>query len=113
MTSARVHRWRRSPDVAWQRSAAGDGTVLVLLLGGEPRPLAFDLAGSAVWLAVDGQRSEDEVIEVVAAQFSATVAEVAADVSALLLDLASRGLLAPEVPHAEGSLAAPGASRLP
>lgn len=79
----------RNPATAW-RVIGGEAVILSLdtkvLRGLNP-------VGSRVWELIDGQRSVDEIVEVIAGEFDVAAAAVAPDVHAFVEELLTKGLV--------------------
>lgn len=83
--------WSHSPDVAYVEEE--DRVVLIELTRPADPPQILNGSAAAIWLAVDGQRDEDAVIDHVAHAYGVEGVEVAADVRTFLAELDARGLL--------------------
>ena len=83
--------WRVSADVACVRSPDG-GRVAVLHL---EQDVPVILAGTAesVWSALDGTRTETELIEELARAYGTDASAIHGDVMGLIQDLSSNGLI--------------------
>lgn len=83
--------WRISADVACVRSPDG-GRVAVLNL---VQDVPVILAGTAasVWNALDGTRTEAELIEDLARDYGTDASAILRDVMALIHDLSSTGMI--------------------
>jgi hypothetical protein len=68
-----------------------DETVLMRLSDGDF--FALDGTGRAIWQAIDGTRSRDAIVALLADQFEADPALLGADVDRFLEDLAGAGLV--------------------
>jgi hypothetical protein len=83
--------WRRNPDVAVVDSP-GRVVVLDLTTPRTARPFAMEGSACAIWHALAEQRTTDQVVERVAADFGVRAADVEPDVRRFLAELQSRGL---------------------
>ena len=92
--------WRVSPDVACVHSADGD-RVAVLHLEQDVPVILLGTAAS-VWNALDGTRTEAELIEWLAREYAAETGAIADDVIGLIRTLSSAGMITPS-PHSEGA----------
>ena len=68
-----------------------DETVLMRLADGDF--FALDGTGRAIWQAINGKRSRDEIVAHLVEQFAADAAVLAADVDRFLADLGGAGLV--------------------
>ena len=79
----------RNPATAW-RVIGGEAVILSLdtkvLRGLNP-------VGSRVWELIDGRRSLDEIVEVIAGEFDVATAAAASDVHAFVEALLAKGLV--------------------
>ena len=67
-------------------------TVLMRLSDGDF--FSLDGTGRAIWQAIDGTRSTDEIVTLLAEQFEAPVDMLRGDVEQFIAELASAGLVA-------------------
>ena len=82
----------RDPATAW-RVIGGEAVILSL----ETKVLrGLNAVGSRVWELIDGQRSVDEIVAIVAAEFDAPHATASADVHGFVEDLLAKGLVTAE-----------------
>ena len=82
-------RLRRSPRVLWR--SVGAEVILA-----EPGRTDFELlsgSGGAVWRALDGPRSLDELVEALASEHGVEADSIEGDVRQLVGTLSARGLL--------------------
>lgn len=70
-----------------------DGVRGRTVLLGPERTIDLDPVAAAIASAVDGKRSFDELLDHLCAAYNAPRAEIEADVTAFLLDLADRRLM--------------------
>ena len=81
----------KNPKTAW-RIIEGEAVILSMdskvLRGLNP-------VGSRIWELIDGQRSLEEIIEVVIQEFDVAPADAAQDVRAFIQELLNRGLVTP------------------
>jgi Coenzyme PQQ synthesis protein D (PqqD) len=87
--------WRRADSAAYVESAAGSAPRVVALDLDRPEqpPYVFEGSAAQVWVRVDGLRSEDEIVGLVAEEFGVPVDVVAPDVAAFLARLRALGLV--------------------
>ncbi|MGH7356879.1 MAG: PqqD family protein [Candidatus Rokuibacteriota bacterium] len=79
----------RSAATAW-RVIEGEAVILSL----DTKVLrGLNAVGSRVWELIDGQRSVEEIVDVIAREFTAERATAVADVGAFVKDLLERGLV--------------------
>jgi hypothetical protein len=79
----------RNPATAW-RVIAGEAVILSL----DTKVLrGLNAVGSRVWELIDGRRSVDEIVDVIAREFATERATAAADVDAFVKELCDRGLV--------------------
>ena len=81
----------KSPATAW-RLIEGEAVILSMdtkvLRGLNP-------VGSRIWELIDGQRSVDDLVEVIVREFDVVVQTAREDVGAFLRELLARGLVTP------------------
>ena len=83
--------WRVSDDVACVQSSDG-GRVAVLHLEQEV-PVILTGTAASVWNALDGTRTESELIDGLARDYGADPSAIRGDVLALIHSLSSSGLV--------------------
>lgn len=83
--------WRVGADVAFVQSPDG-GRVAVLHLQQDVPIILTDTAAS-VWNGLDGTRTETELIEELARDYSTDASAIHGDVMALIRDLSTSGLI--------------------
>jgi hypothetical protein len=86
--AAAARRWRRAPDALWRATPAG--AVVLARHGGEPQ--ALNPTAAAVWDLLTEPITVDGAARVLADAFDADLAEVRADVDALVARFAAAGL---------------------
>lgn len=84
-----MNRVRVSADVIF-RELDNEAVLLDLASG---RYFGLNAVGTRVWTLVAGGATIDDAVAVIAEEFDAPPAEIAADVTALVDELVSRGLL--------------------
>jgi hypothetical protein len=83
--------WKVGEDVAWVH---GDDRVALLDLAKPGQlPVVLTDSSAAIWSAINGLRSDHEIVALVAALFEVNEEQIGEQVSAFLGDLASRGLI--------------------
>jgi len=97
---------KRNPAIIWriekQREAeakealaagndAGERGTVLLIESGTMHQL--NLVGGTIWQLCDGQRSVDEIVDLLAAEYEVEREELAGDVDAFAADLLQRGWL--------------------
>ena len=83
--------WAISSEVAWTDEG---GRVAVLDLDRlEQPPVVFTGSGGDIWRALDGERNEDAIVSILAAEYEVNDAEIGSQVRTVLTDLAQRQLL--------------------
>ena len=83
--------WRVGDEVAWT-----DGPDRVAVLDLDRPALLPQLltdSGAVIWRAVDGERDEDSIIAMVAAEYDVPHTEIGEQVLAFLAELAERHLI--------------------
>ena len=83
--------WRRADDLAFV--ASPDRAVLMLLRQLQRPPLILNGTAAAIWSAVDGARTTDDVIDEVAALLAVDSLEIHDDVAGFLGTLQDEGLV--------------------
>ena len=83
--------WQHGAHVAFVRSE--DRVVALDLVGAPDAPQVLSPSASAVWKAIDGERTDEEIIAVVAESYEVDAEVIAADVRQFLEDLAAKGLI--------------------
>ena len=83
--------WRHAVEVAYVESE--ERVALLDLDRLDELPVVLTDSGAAIWLAVDGRRTDERIVSAVAEGFGAEVDQIAAQVRAFLQDLASRRLI--------------------
>jgi hypothetical protein len=83
--------WSHAPDVAYVEEE--DRVVLVDLRHPADPPQILNGSAATIWLAIDGQRDDEAVIDHVAEAYGVERVEVAEQVRSFLADLDARGLL--------------------
>ena len=81
---------RKCPE-AFSETQIDDEHVLMVLASGEFLSLAG--TGGEIWRLIDGERDEEGLVALLAAQFDAARETIAADVAAFLARLEKRGLI--------------------
>jgi hypothetical protein len=80
----------KAPTSAW-RLVAGEAVILSL----DTKVLrGLNAVGSRVWDLIDGSRTLDDIIDVIAAEFDVARPQAAADVDAFVAELLDKGLAA-------------------
>ena len=79
-------------DLAWVEGAGGRVVVLDLERLSEPPRVLADTAAS-IWRVVDGQRTEEQIVSVVAEAYGLEPAQIRDDVRAFLTELGELGLV--------------------
>ena len=92
--------WRISADVACVRSPDG-GRVAVLNLE-QDVPVILVGTAASVWNALDGTRTETELIEDLARAYGTDASSIRGDVVGLIHELSSSGLIT-RAPHDEAA----------
>lgn len=82
---------RRAPGVLWRRSF---GSVVCLAPGAEPVEIAAP--GAALWQELADPVDRDTLVARLAARFDAAPDVVGADVDAVVIELARRGIVTVE-----------------
>jgi len=59
---------------------------------GDP-PMVLEGTAASIWSAIDGQRTVDDVVAMVAEEYALPPDDIRADVEAFVADLAERGLV--------------------
>jgi hypothetical protein len=81
----------KNPKTAW-RIIEGEAVILSMdtkvLRGLNP-------VGSRIWDLIDGQRSLEQIVQVILQEFDVTPGEATRDVQAFIQDLLDRGLVTP------------------
>jgi len=87
--------WRRATSAAYVESQpeSGERVVVVDLDHLDLPPYVFEGSGAQVWLCVDGDRTEAEIVADLAEAFDIAVEVVAPDVRGFLSRLAELGLV--------------------
>lgn len=104
-----VNRPKRHPDIVWrvekgrearivEALAAGEevsdlGSVILIISGMMHQ---LNLVGGRIWSLCDGNRTEEEIVAALAAEFDAEPEELRADVAEFVADLRGRGWLIDE-----------------
>ena len=83
--------WRVSADVAFVQSLEG-GRVAVLHLE-QDVPVILVGTAASVWTALDGSRTEAELIEDLARAYGTDASAIRGDVVGLIHDLSSSGMI--------------------
>lgn len=83
--------WHVSADVACVRSPDG-GRVAVLHLE-QDVPVILEGTAASVWNALDGTRTETEIIEELARDYSTDSSAIHGDAMGLIHDLSSKGMI--------------------
>ncbi|NYG07549.1 hypothetical protein BJ986_002036 [Phycicoccus badiiscoriae] len=84
--------WRLEPDLAVVESP-GRVVVLDLTTPRTARPFVMEGSAHAIWQALDGRPTTDQLVARVAAAFGLPAADVEPDVLGFLAELESRGLV--------------------
>jgi Coenzyme PQQ synthesis protein D (PqqD) len=83
-----------NPDVVFREL---DGEAVLLDLGSGTY-FGLNVVGTRVWQMIEAGRSEAEMVDVLAAEYDAARARIAADVARLLDELRARRLITSERP---------------
>jgi hypothetical protein len=83
-----------NPDVVFREL---DGEAVLLDLGSGTY-FGLNAVGTRVWQMIEAGRSEEEMVDILAAEYDASRAMIAADVSSLLDELRARRLITSEQP---------------
>ena len=79
-------------DLAWVEGAGGRVVILDLDRLSEPPRVLADTA-AAIWGAVDGQRTEEQIVTAVAEAYGLEPVQIRDDVTAFLAELSELGLV--------------------
>jgi hypothetical protein len=90
--------WRHNDGVAFVDSA--DRVVVLDLSLAEDEPRILSESGSAIWRAIDGRRSEGDIVAEIARQYEIAVDVVEPDVAAFVAELARLELIVRAQPSA-------------
>lgn len=84
--------WQHGAEVAFVRSE--ERVVALDLVHAPDAPQVLSPSASAVWDAIDGERSDEAIIAVIAEFYGVASEMIADDVRHFLTDLAAKGLIA-------------------
>ena len=80
---------RLSPDVVF-RDLEGEAVILDLASG---RYFGLNAVGTRIWTLLEGGTDIDRIVDAIASEYDADVQQIARDVTALIEQLSSRGLI--------------------
>jgi hypothetical protein len=80
---------RLSPDVVF-RDLEGEAVILDLASG---RYFGLNAVGTRIWTLIDAGLPIDRIVDTLAGEYDAEPTQIAADVTRLVDDLSSRGLI--------------------
>jgi hypothetical protein len=80
---------RLSPDVVF-RDLEGEAVILDLSSG---RYFGLNAVGTRIWTLLDAGTPVDRIVETIGAEYAADAGQIRRDVTALIDELASRGLV--------------------
>lgn len=91
MTNSAEAIWRHSPSVAWV--SAGASVMLVATLGADSEPRTLEGSAAAIWIALDGVKSVEQVASDLCSAYDLPPAEMLSAVELFLGQLIELGLV--------------------